>query len=82
VSRTEGNLAQGETIAKVHVPFYDYGGKFYFSSHDYHSYDGPQDLEKRRGGHFYSYDRKNGKFEDLSKTDKNGVSVAQQESLG
>ncbi len=82
ISRDEGNLADGETIAKIHVPFQEYRGKFYFSSHDYHSYDGPQDLAKRRGGHFYSYDLKSGKFADLSKTDAGGVSVSQQGIIG
>jgi hypothetical protein len=82
ISRDEGNLAEGETIAKIHVPFQEYRGKFYFSSHDYHSYKGPEDLAQRRGGHFYSYDLKSGKFADLSKTDAGGVSVPQQGIIG
>ncbi len=82
ISRSEGNLAEGETIAKIHVPFQEYKGKLYFSSHDYHSYDGPEDLEKRRGGHFYSYDMATGVFEDLSKADPGGVSVPRQGIVG
>lgn len=82
ISEAEGNLLPGETIAKIHVPFQEYAGKFYFSSHDYHSYKGAADLAKRRGGHFYSYDLATGKFEDLSKSDAGGVSVAQQGIIG
>jgi hypothetical protein len=82
ISEAEGNLLPGETIAKIHVPFQEYAGKFYFSSHDYHTYEGAADLAKRRGGHFYSYDLATGKFEDLSKTDAGGVSVAQQGIIG
>jgi hypothetical protein len=82
ISEAEGNLLPGETIAKIHVPFQEHAGKFYFSSHDYHSYKGATDLAKRRGGHFYSYDLTTGKFEDLSKSDAGGVSVAQQGIIG
>lgn len=82
VSRDAGNLLEGETIGKVHVPFQEYRGKFYFSSHDYHSYKGPEDLQQRRGGHFFSYDLKSEKFEDLSKADETGVSVPQQGIIG
>ena len=82
ISRDEGNLLEGETIAKIHVPFRAHGGKFYFSSHDYHRYDGPADLEKRRGGHFYSYDLASAKFEDLSKSDAGGISVVRQGIIG
>ncbi len=82
ISRDEGNLAEGETIAKIHVPFQEHRGKFYFSSHDYHSYDGPQDLTARRGGHFYSYDLQSEKFADLSKNDPGGVSVPHQGIIG
>jgi len=82
ISEAEGNLLPEETIAKIHVPFEEYAGKFYFSSHDYHTYKGAADLAKRRGGHIYSYDLATEKFEDLSKTDAGGVSVAQQGIIG
>lgn len=83
ISEAAGNLLPGETIAKIHVPFEEYAGKFYFSSHDYHSYkEGAADLARRRGGHIYSYDIATGKFEDLSKSDAGGVSVAQQGIIG
>ncbi|HEX2099367.1 MAG TPA: hypothetical protein VHF69_01820, partial [Candidatus Synoicihabitans sp.] len=82
ISEAEGNLLEGETIAKIHVPFHEHAGKFYFSSHDYHTYDGRADLVKHRGGHFYSYDLATGKFSDLSKTEPAGVSVPQQGIIG
>ncbi len=82
ISGAEGNLQPGETIAKIHVPFQEYAGKFYFSSHDYHTYRGPADLAARRGGHFYSYDPVTGKFADLSKADPGGVSVEHQGIIG
>lgn len=82
ISRREGNLAEGETIAKIHVPFEEFEGKLYVASHDYHSYKGPEDLAKRRGGHFYSYDLKTGAFTDLSKTEPTGVSVPHQGIAG
>lgn len=82
ISADAGNLIEGETIAKIHVPFHEHAGKFFFASHDYHNYDGPADLAKRRGGHFYSYDLQTGKFDDLSRTDPAGVSVAQQGIIG
>lgn len=82
ISREEGNLLEGETIAKIHVPLRQYAGKFYFSSHDYHSYAGEAELPKHRGGHIYSYDPRTGKFEDLSKTEAGGVSVPQQGIIG
>lgn len=82
ISRDEGNLVEGETIAKIHVPFERHDGKFYVASHDYHTFDGPADLMKRRGGHFYSYDLTDGTFHDLSKDNPGGVSVAQQGIIG
>jgi hypothetical protein len=82
VSAREGNLREGETIAKSHVPFHSHEGKLYFSSHDYHSYKGPEDLLERRGGHFYSFDVAAGTFEDLSKSDPGGVSVPHQGIIG
>lgn len=82
ISAAAGNLLEGETIAKIHVPFIEHAGKFYFSSHDYHRFEGLEDLAKRRGGHIYSYDLATGKFDDLSRTDPSGVSVAQQGIIG
>ena len=82
ISRDDNNLLAGETIAKIHVPFREHAGKFYFSSHDYHSYNGEAELDKHRGGHFYSYDLQTGKFEDLSKTEPGGISVPHQGIIG
>ncbi len=82
ISRNDGNLLPGETIAKTHVGFHEHDGKFYFSSHDYHQYEGAIDLAKRRGGHIYSYDLTTGTFSDLSKGDAGGISVAQQGIIG
>lgn len=82
VSRSEGNLLEGETIAKSHVPFQEYNGKLYFASHDYHSYKDRKNILTRRGGHFYAFDLATDTFEDLSKSDPHGVSVPHQGIIG
>ncbi|HEY0944950.1 MAG TPA: hypothetical protein VGD81_06765 [Opitutaceae bacterium] len=82
VSRSEGNLREGETIAKSHVPFREYNGKLYFASHDYHSYKDRKNILTRRGGHFYAFDLATDTFEDLSKSDPDGVSVQHQGIIG
>lgn len=68
-----------ESIAKIHSQFTEHNGKMYFSSHDYHNLTANySDTIYHRGGHFFSYDLATGQFEDLSKTDPNGVSVRYQ----
>jgi hypothetical protein len=75
VTQSEGNYDANETIAKVHADIQEFNGKMYLSSHDFH------DLfagKYHRGGHFFSYDPSNDRFEDLSKTDPGGVSAPGQ----
>lgn len=79
ISEAEGNLRPGESIGKVHVSIQEHEGKMYFSSHDFHDIERDySDMYERRGGHFYSFDLKTERFEDLSKTDNHGVSVSYQ----
>lgn len=85
ISAASGNLgpnqywSAGEGIAKIHSPIWEYNGKMYFSSHDYHGLQADyNDTIVHRGGHFYSYDLASGQFDDLSKTDSYGVSVRYQ----
>jgi hypothetical protein len=73
ISAAEGNLEDGESMAKVHALIREHNGKLYFASHDFH---GAQDYH--RGAHIYSFDVAAEQFEDLSKTDPGGVSGAHQ----
>jgi outer membrane protein assembly factor BamB len=75
ISTAEGNAHPGETFAKIHTGFYEHDGKMYFASHDFHGLDDPMN---HRGGHFYSLDLETDHFEDLSKSDPGGVSIAHQ----
>lgn len=79
ISAAEENLSPEESLGKVHVSILEHKGKMYLSSHDYHDIKPDySDMYERRGGHFYSYDLKTERFEDLSKTDNYGVSVPYQ----
>jgi parallel beta-helix repeat protein len=78
VTQLESNFDANETIAKVHVDIMQYGGKLYFASHDFHDVSPGY----HRGAHFFSYDPVANHFEDLSKTDSGGVSVAAEGIIG
>ena len=73
ILRGEGNLAPGESVAKVHSDLLEHDGKLYFSTHDWSLVDAVSD---HRGGHFLSFDPATGRFRDLSKSQRLGVSVA------
>ncbi|MGH7807189.1 MAG: chitobiase/beta-hexosaminidase C-terminal domain-containing protein [Thermodesulfobacteriota bacterium] len=70
-----------ESVAKIHSEFLEYNGRMYFSTHDWHSRDF-KDKDIHRGGHFLSFDPRDGTFTDLSKTDPLGVSVVNDGIIG
>jgi len=73
ISAAELNLSEDENISKIHAPIYEHQGMIYIASHPFHHRD-----DIRRGGHFYSFDPTNYAWTDLSKFDKDGISVPGQ----
>lgn len=64
---------RSESVAKVHSAILEHDGRLYFSTHDWHRFDG---LDKHRGGHFLAYDPSTGRFSNPSRSDSGGVAVA------